>query len=143
MIPKKYRFSLRSDPLFFEKALKLFFDFGVVFYVKNGLCQDITQDTTQDTTQDINQDITQETTITKTSKDKKSPILVAGIVPKKQWTKASQRNQQKRDLRAALTSVCQSYTSTQQLTAVVYLNKNPISVQKLSDAVSKSIAKIT
>jgi RNase P protein component len=135
MIPKKYRFSLRSDPLFFEKAQKLFFDFGVVFYVKNGLCQDITQD--------INQDITQETTITKTSKDKKSPILVAGIVPKKQWTKASQRNQQKRDLRAALTSVCQSYTSTQQLTAVVYLNKNPISVQKLSDAISKSIAKIT
>jgi RNase P protein component len=135
MIPKKYRFSLRSDPLFFEKAQKLFFDYGVVFYVKNGLCQDITQE--------ITQDITQETAITKTSNDKKSPILMAGIVPKKQWTKSSQRNQQKRDLRAALTSVCQFYTSTQQLTAVVYLSKNPLSVQKLSDAISKSIAKIT
>lgn len=126
MIPKKYRFSLRSHPLFFEKASKLFFEYGVVFYVKD----------------DNLQKITQEKSIAK-SKKRTSPILVAGIVPKKKWVKASQRNQKKRVLRAALTNVCQAYTSTQQITAVVYLNKNPHSVQKLSDSLSRIIAKVS
>jgi ribonuclease P protein component len=130
MIPKKYRFSLRSDPHFFEKASKLFFEFGVVFYVKNGISQESSQESSQKSSQ--------------SSIGKKLPtIAVAGIVPKKKWTKASQRNQHKRLLRAALTKVCQTYESTHQITLVVYLNKNPQSVERLADSLSKLVSKLS
>jgi len=125
MIPKKYRFSLRSDPHFFEKASKLFFEFGVVFYVKNGTSQESSQKSSQSSIG-----------------EKQPTIAVAGIVPKKKWTKASQRNQHKRLLRAALTNVCQKYESSQQITLVVYLNKNPQSVERLAESLSRLLSKL-
>lgn len=116
MIPKKYRFLPRSEPHFFEKATKLFFEFGVLFYVKNVILKD------------------------------NSFLLVAGIVPKKKWTKATHRNHHKRILREALIQVCESYDfsnkQAEQLKIVVYLNKNPNSLHRLTQALSKNFAKI-
>jgi ribonuclease P protein component len=114
MISKKNRFLLRKEPNFFKKAQKKFFTYGVVFYQKEF-------QTANNAEKSIK--------ITK----------IAGIVPKKKWKKASERNHQKRILRSVLATICQDQNLSKISKIVVYLNRKCDSYQDLTRSINKAI----
>ena len=102
MLPAKNNLSLREDPTFFDNAKKYFFPFGVVFYV-------------------LKNDI----------KEASFDLQATSIIPKKYWSKATERNYLKRVVTSAVwkaatqKEVLSVSAEKKSLHMAVFLSKKP------------------
>lgn len=122
MLPKYYRFFLRQDPSFFERAKKEFFTSGVIFYTVENLLLE--------------------------PKKKKSPLIATVVVPKKKFSLASQRNYIKRVGAECVFDIIQKtvekqlYKKNIKLTLVVYINRKFKNKAQLTLQLNRSVQSI-